>query len=522
MGTSSFAVKVGAGLGFGIGVLFISLSSGKIDADSVKIRNPASATSLLEWEKKLVTSALAQPITPDNCESYFEQVTEEILRVEPSKFELREIESQSESVVKDLFGFRMSLLDRARPILLGGTPYVKCALRMRRALRHIRGVEDYVGSIGYVAVNQRKDRASLYAPPQYHDPSMDNARIAPRVLPQIETPFPTGGTIAGPSFVPHNILLNPSLSSPPGVRSGDVLLSRGNAAASALIARMADEDTQFSHMGLVYINPRDQSAWTIEAHIEFGSIIIPLKDWMSDGKSRTMIFRYGDAKVAHEAAEKMYNKVFPPFNAGKSIEYDFPFNMDEHTKLFCSEVVREGYEYASKGKVLVPLFPSRIAMKNDDLMKRLGISQTASFIPADIELDPRFTVIGEWRNFRKISDVWEKDAILTSIYKWVDQDGYKFDSNMGLKAKGILARGLRKIGFIKEKMPTYMTQDVVVLNFMVDSMTEEFQARLLELNKAQKARTGFPMTYYDVIRELEAMKKAEAPSGKGPFRYLHP
>lgn len=525
-GNPALRAKLGGFLGLAVAVLVLFYGFKNIGQDGTdRARAPSSlkSESLIQWAHQLSSDYAREPLSEQNCISVLDRTTEEVLRTEPSRFPLKDVQSQAEDAIRELFRFRMALLDQARPILSKGIGSQPCALRLRRTLRNLRGVEDYIGAIGYLAKNHvHHEEAPVARPAGYTEMLQDNTRVAPRPIGFIEVPFPSPGKLATPSFVPITMLMNPSLKVPPGVRSGDILISRGNSAASALIARMADEDTQFSHMALIYIDQKSKKAWTIEAHIEYGSIVTPLKEWLSDGKSRTMIYRYPDSAVAHRAAERMFNRVAPRYRAGNAIEYDFPFDMHDHSKLFCSEVVREGYEYATDGKIEIPLFPSKLTMASRDLMDRLGISQTESFIPADIELDSRFSVIGEWRNFKNLPDVWQKDAVLTSVYAWLERDKYHFDSNLWLETKASLAKGLRSVGMIRDLMPNYMSHDVVVLNFMLDTMTVELQERIASIDARRRARTGFPMTYYEIMGELERMKKSEGPGGEGPFRYLHP
>jgi len=422
-----------------------------------------------------------------------------------------------------LFANRIKLHEQMKSLYSKGELNEKCANHFRQAFRQLRGIEDYVGSQGYQAAQFRRKKLLASTPTERTPPrtiEIDNTRVA---LPRIELPpaqFPGPSAIEPPSYLPDSTLVNPHLTAPPGIQSGDVLLSRGNANTSALIARMADEDTQFSHMGIVYVDPRTKKAWTVEAHIEFGVILIPLNEWLSDGKARTVLFRQSDPVLAHRAAEHIYHRAKSRFDAGNRIKYDFGFDMDDHSRIFCSEVVREGYEVASQGSLMVPYFPSHLSMKNRDIITRMGIKTSRSFIPADIETDPRFTLVAEWRNFPKIPTVWRKDSILTSILKWSEK-GYVFDPSSLLDAKGNLALGLRHLGFVKDKFPTYMGHSAIVLNFMLDDVAAKLEKILLEKENIHRRKTGYGFTYYEYLKELEAIQAAEGDSKSGPFKYFH-
>ncbi len=485
----------------------------------------SSSSSPLMSSLQGLTSAFTQnPISASDCVVRLDAVIEAVKGLNPRRFAKDDVAAHAEEALRFLFASRVDLHEQMKSLSANRQLSETCAIRIRRAFRHLRGVEDFVGSIGY-ADAQGTGAPFLIRPERRYDPNavrLDNLRVyQPHFFPAPIVQFPKSGTVAPPSYLPPSTLVNPRLTSAHEVRSGDVLLSRGNANTSALIARMGDEDTQFSHLAMVYVDPRSKKAYTIEAHIEFGSVIAPMEEWLADGKARTLVFRHADADLAHRAAAHIYQRVKKRFDADNRIKYDFAFNMHDHERLFCSEVAREGFEVASRGTVMVPAFASHLTMKNRDLMERLGISEVQSFIPADMEIDPRFTMIAEWRDFAKLPTVWKKDAILTSIYAWMENEGYEFDSNAWLQVKGGLARALRNLGFIEDRMPTYMTQDTIVLNFMLDDVVEELESILAEKEKTHRRATGYGLSYYEFLKELDAIQRSQGRSASGPFRFLH-
>lgn len=60
------------------------------------------------------------------------------------------------------------------------------------------------------------------------------------------------------------------------------MLSRGGAPTSALISRGSDYPGNFSHVALVYVDPKTKVASIIEAHIEVGVAIASLEEYMND------------------------------------------------------------------------------------------------------------------------------------------------------------------------------------------------------------------------------------------------
>jgi hypothetical protein len=65
------------------------------------------------------------------------------------------------------------------------------------------------------------------------------------------------------------------------IHSGDILISRGGAATSALIARGNDYAGNFSHVALVYVHPKTHLASIIESHIERG-VSDEMPGWRSE------------------------------------------------------------------------------------------------------------------------------------------------------------------------------------------------------------------------------------------------
>ena len=74
------------------------------------------------------------------------------------------------------------------------------------------------------------------------------------------------------------------------VHSGDLLVSRGGAPTSALIARGSDHPGNFSHIALLHVDEAGTVS-TIEAHIERGVVFEGLERYIADHKLRVMLLR---------------------------------------------------------------------------------------------------------------------------------------------------------------------------------------------------------------------------------------
>ena len=130
-------------------------------------------------------------------------------------------------------------------------------------------------------------------------------------------------------------------------RSGDVILVRGTAHNSAAIARIGDVDSQFSHIGIVYIDPAGDH-WMVESLIEDGAIISPLAKALDHNIVRAVLYRNRDADLAARAAKYIFDYVAASHaKGGKRILYDFSMRTDDTRNLFCSKLVRLAYEQGS-------------------------------------------------------------------------------------------------------------------------------------------------------------------------------
>ena len=75
------------------------------------------------------------------------------------------------------------------------------------------------------------------------------------------------------------------------IHSGDILVSRGGAPTSALIARGNDYPGNFSHIAFVYVDPETREAKIVESHIEVGVVVSTVEAYLKDKKLRVMLLR---------------------------------------------------------------------------------------------------------------------------------------------------------------------------------------------------------------------------------------
>lgn len=300
------------------------------------------------------------------------------------------------------------------------------------------------------------------------------------------------------------------------LKSGDVILSRGNAYTSAAIARIGDIDAQFSHLSMVYKDD-DGKLHTAEAHIEIGSVSKEIQAHLNQSNARSVVLRFkGDADLAHRAAKHIYERVRNHSNTGKNIQYDFGMEYKDHSKLFCTEIVYEGYEIASNGELDIPTNKTRFNPKLLRFLKQIGIAVNESnidefltFSPGDTEFDHNFDIVAEWRNPAKMADSRQKDAVLTKMMEWMENENYYFRPSFKMGAQAYMGFALRRVPLLNSglrgKFPLNMKPKQLKLFVVLEDVAEVLQQELV----TREASLGRPMTFREMFETLDEFRKVD-------------
>ena len=301
------------------------------------------------------------------------------------------------------------------------------------------------------------------------------------------------------------------------LQSGDVIISRGNAYTSAAIARIGDMDAQFSHLTMVY---KDEAGalHTAEAHIEIGSVSKPFQVHLDQRNARAVVLRFkGSKDLAHRAAKHVYERVKNhSTNKRKNISYDFGMDYKNHDDLFCSEVVYEGYEVASGGEIDIPLNKTKFNPKLLRFLKQIGVAvdednidSFLTFSPGDTEFDPNFDVVAEWRNPAKMRDSRQKDAVLTKMMEWMEEENYYFRPKFMMGAQAYMGFALRRVPILnnglREKIPLNMKPKQIKLFVVLEDVAETLHQELID----QELSLGRPMTFKEMFQSLEEFRKID-------------
>jgi hypothetical protein len=300
------------------------------------------------------------------------------------------------------------------------------------------------------------------------------------------------------------------------IHSGDILVSRGGAPTSALIARGNDYPGNFSHIALVYVDPGTHEANIVESHIERGVVVSTVEEYMKDKKLRIMLLRLRadlpqlvkDPMLPHKAAEFAYKRA-----KEGHIAYDFAMDYKDHSKLFCSEVASAAYE-----KFGVNLWAGISHISSPGLRKWLtafGVTHFETQEPSDLEYDPQLVVVGEWRDQATLrKDHYDNAATEVMLegaekgdelrYQW-----YLLPMARIVKAYSVVMNLFGGIG----PVPEGMSATAALRTQYYDKRHEAIAEQLSVKAEQFKAVHGYAPPYWELVK-LARIAKEEVETGE--------
>ncbi len=486
-----------------LALTFVSCQSGN--------RRPSSVSGPLELSQEVQN--VRDDLNNENkfnlhtCSNYIENIYKDVLSLSPSRFDYEDTQKNWLSIYNNLWNTRVQLHDKLQVFASQTTQndpeLVSCVNSMRDGIRMSRWFEDYLAE-------------TFSGVPQYFEAGNPDAKFPndPNVKPlQGESPW---------------LVINPKYKQVT-IRSGDIIISRGNAYTSSAIARIGRVESQFSHLAFIYIEDggrgheytidealKNPKVKVIEAHIEIGSVIRPLKDYFADGNARNELFRYKDALMAHRSAKWVYdyiqnyrknsfdaNPIYPYNDVNHDVPYNFSMDLSNPRnpkKLFCTQVAYVGFK---NNNIDIPAYMSTMDT-NLSLAKRMGITASHFFAPGDMELDPRFELIAEYRNLHKLKGLRMKDMVLSEMFKRMSE-GYQIKPLIPIGLKSLLAWTLRQmdVKFTKPKLPKNMNIRVLNTTFTLEKIAKYYEQELQKEETLYQGKSkGLPLGYNQGLEVL--------------------
>ena len=316
-----------------------------------------------------------------------------------------------------------------------------------------------------------------------------------------------------------NTLINPQFDEGRGLQfqSGDILLLRGGAHNEAAMARIGDVSSHFSHLGIIYADDC-RRLHVVESRREYGAVITPLEDVLNSGAIRASLFRHKESALARHAARIIFDRVAQSLRRDdRRILYDFTMQPDGYEQLFCAKLVRAAYDEASGGEVKLPTFMTRLGGPNRDFFDRIGVTATETFAPGDMEIEPQFDIVAEWRDFRATAKARLQDIIMDRLFDWMGRHGYRFRKDFPIKVAAGLGRNAswlpstvsqvleEAVPVVPPNMSPRTVANIAMLHYTAKSLYDE----IARVQQVHIARTGLPITPTAVVSALEGLRELQ-------------
>jgi hypothetical protein len=287
-------------------------------------------------------------------------------------------------------------------------------------------------------------------------------------------------------------------------QSGDIILMRGQTFVSSMIARVADEATGFAHLAIIG-EDNGGKKYILEALIETGVTITPYDEWMKKAREvRLVVYRHDDKKLATDAGKLIYNYSKKKLNENGLIPYDFGMNPEDHSQLFCAELVQLAFEMASNNNLILPKYKSSFSKLIDKrFMKDIGVAKSSSFAPADIELEPNFTAVAEYRQFAALRKIKVQDAVMSSIFNWMIEKNYNFAPNPKAYILSNTAWIARQLGIGKKQMQKHMKPVALATLIKFQDVTSVLEKDFLKIDRDFFNKNGYFLSFKDLMKSLD-------------------
>jgi hypothetical protein len=285
------------------------------------------------------------------------------------------------------------------------------------------------------------------------------------------------------------------------VHSGDILVSRGGAPTSALIARGNDYPGNFSHVALVHVDEQHKAS-VVESHIERGVAVASFDEYLHERKLRIMVLRLradlpemrADPMLPHKAALASLAE-----SRRRHIPYDFAMDCRDHRAQFCSEVISAAYENVGIHLWNGTTFISSLGVTA--WLGSFGVRHFETQEPADLEYDSHVRVVAEWRDQATLFKAHVDDAVIDVMLEDTNPAETLSYSRLLLpvsriaKAYSVVLNFFGRIGPVPEGMSA--TTALRVKKYRRDhAATAE---RVLALAEEFKKNKGYTPPYWELI-----------------------
>lgn len=436
----------------------------------------------LEFEADLerVTKEIQDPslFNATNCHQYLQQNTEFLLAkgvqtyLPKNELEKQRLIRSAPDILQHMFQLRLLIHEKTKAFYFNDNVTPSCIAKTRLTLRYSRFIEEFIGEWLIQNSGEKPSKTAFQgsSPASFLNPQFEQLKF----------------------------------------QSGDILLIRSHSFVSATIARIGDEDGQFSHAALVYVPDPKAPPMVIESTAQHGVSIHPLKDVLDSHAPRILVYRHSDSAMAASAAQKMATFVQQKENQGEIIAYDFHLDLNSSETYFCTELVQTAFIMAGSLPTDLPIFPTSMAIFEDHVfLKQMGIRSLVTFAPSDIEVDPYLTLIAEWRNLELTGKTRLQDAILTSVLDWMARSKYELTFKGPNKYGANITWALLKpAGLFSDRIPKNMDRTFMKSLFSLLSITRALE-KAVKREKVDAYSDGIVIDYRHMLASLESIRQKD-------------
>lgn len=300
-----------------------------------------------------------------------------------------------------------------------------------------------------------------------------------------------------PSQTPSTKILGVTL------HSGDILVSRGGAPTSALIARGNDYPGNFSHVGLAFVDEKTSLAAIIESHIERGVTVSTPEEYINDVKLRVMVLRMrsdlpamkADPLLPHRAARMALENA-----RAHHIPYDFAMNVHDTTRLFCSEVASVPYRNLG-----INLWMGLSSISTPGIVSWLsafGVEHFETQEPSDLEYDPQLRVVAEWRDPETLFNDHVDNAVVDAFLEGAEK-GEKLSYSWYMLPLGRVMKMYSVVLNLAGRegpIPEGMSAEAALRNVWLSSRHSSVKRGVLKRAEEFKIREGYVPPYWELVK----------------------
>ena len=162
-------------------------------------------------------------------------------------------------------------------------------------------------------------------------------------------------------------------------------------------------------------------------------------------------------------------------------------------------------------KFILPAFPSYNSRNHVSIMESMGLKKGEMMMPADMESDPRFDVVYDWTDFRFVRDSWRKDAILSEIFRWMDDLNYQFKTHLFDVPRNafLLVRYVPGLSWVFNKIKEIdsdLPNSAILAKLNIQTVGEILMQKLKNSDEAHFQKTGLWMSQKQLRNSLEKIR----------------